>query len=476
MTVFTSGSKIGFYKIESQVGEGGMGVVFKALDTKLNRRVAVKLLSDNLADADGRRRFQREAQTASSLNHPHILTVYDAGEFEGRQYLVTEYIDGGTLSEWSKGGTRTWRDVVELLTGVADGLRTAHEAKILHRDIKPANILVMQSGYAKLADFGLAKLAEESPSPTDETKTRTDTLTGRTRAGMVMGTIAYMSPEQAQGKAIDARSDIFSFGVVLYEQLAGQRPFDGRNDLETLQRVIHEVPPILGEHIPAALRTLVEKALKKDPEERYQSMREMVADLRSLARASDGQPLPTPVQPTPVASERESRRALRKFVAVTVMLFAVAAGTWYLLAPKGPVTIPSEFVQITNFSDYATAPAISPDGSNPWNTNLGGYMDRAGARRRALASDPECRGTELVRYGPHCLLGGDGRNCGPHGNCYGPTEPCGTAGDLLSIPRTRHGALFLSLSGSTLSSDCRDGSRSGLATLPPDAYGWNFLR
>src|SRR5689334_22115670 len=165
LRVFTAGTEIGSYKIESQVGEGGMGVVYKAFDTRLNRGVAVKLLSDKLADAAARRRFQREAQTASSLNHPHILTVYDAGEFEGLQYLVTEYIDGGTLHEWSKAGKRTWREIVELLTGVADGLSAAHEAKILHRDIKPANILVMKSGYAKLADFGLAKLAEESSSP-----------------------------------------------------------------------------------------------------------------------------------------------------------------------------------------------------------------------------------------------------------------------------------------------------------------------
>ena len=225
--------EIGSYRIESQLGEGGMGVVYKALDTRLNRRVAVKLLSDKLADAPARRRFQREAQTASSLNHPHILTVYDAGEFEGRQYLVTEYIDGGTLYEWSQSANRTWREIVELLTGVADGLTAAHEAKILHRDIKPANILVMKSGYAKLADFGLAKLSEESPSPTDDAKTLTGTLTQHTRPGIVVGTIAYMSPEQALGKTIDARSDIFSFGVVLFELLAARRPFDGRSDLET---------------------------------------------------------------------------------------------------------------------------------------------------------------------------------------------------------------------------------------------------
>src|SRR5262245_53170692 len=267
VSVFTTGLEIGSYKIESQVGEGGMGVVYKALDTKLNRPVAVKLLSDKLADAAARRRFQREAQTASSLNHPHILTVHDVGELEGRQYLVTEYIDGGTLREWSKSGKRTWREIVELLTGVADGLATAHEAKILHRDIKPANILVMKSGYAKLADFGLAKLTEESLSPTDEAKTVTGTLTDHTRPGLVVGTVAYMSPEQAQGKSVDGRSDIFSFGVVLYELLGPRRPFDGRNHLETLQKVIHEVTPPLGEHVPAGLRALVERALRKDPKE-----------------------------------------------------------------------------------------------------------------------------------------------------------------------------------------------------------------
>lgn len=147
VTGLAPGLFLGPYCIESKLGEGGMGVVYKAFDTKLNRPVAVKLLSDRLADAAARRRFQREAQTASSLHHPHILTVYDAGELEGRQYLVTEYIDGGTLREWSKAGKRTWREIVELLTGVADGLATAHEAKILHRDIKSANISRLRAPY-----------------------------------------------------------------------------------------------------------------------------------------------------------------------------------------------------------------------------------------------------------------------------------------------------------------------------------------
>src|SRR6185369_8653464 len=215
-----SGAQIGAYRLESQLGEGGMGTVYLALDTKLNRPVAIKFLSDDLADAAARRRFQREAQMASSLNHPHILTVLDVGELGGRQYLVTEFIDGGTLKDWAKAENHSWRQVVDLLTGVADGLAAAHGAAILHRDIKPTNILVAKNGYAKLADFGLAKLDEDKQPDTTGTLTE-----GRTRPGVVLGTIAYMSPEQASGKKLDARSDIFSFGVVLYELLAGKKPF-----------------------------------------------------------------------------------------------------------------------------------------------------------------------------------------------------------------------------------------------------------
>src|SRR5207245_1088129 len=210
------GMQVGAYRIEATLGQGGMGVVYRALDTKLNRPVAIKFLSNEIADATARRRFQREAQMASSLNHPHILTVHDAGEWGECQYLVTEFVDGGTLADWARAEKRTWRQVVEILAGVADGLAAAHQAGILHRDIKPANILVARNGYAKLADFGLAKL-EERIGPSDPTRTLTE---NPTRPGMIRGTVPYMSPEQASGRALDARSDIFSFGVVLYEMLA----------------------------------------------------------------------------------------------------------------------------------------------------------------------------------------------------------------------------------------------------------------
>src|SRR5262249_8364044 len=176
---------------------------------------------DDLADTSAHRRFQREAQMVSALNHPHILTAYDAGEFEGRQYLVTEFVDGGTLKDWAGSEKRTWRQIVELLIGVADGLAAAHDAGILHPDFKPENILVARNGYAKLADFGLAKLAE---STSNDATTLTE---ARTRQGVIIGSIPYMSPEQASGKPLDVRSDIFSFGIVLFEVLAGRRPFQG---------------------------------------------------------------------------------------------------------------------------------------------------------------------------------------------------------------------------------------------------------
>jgi serine/threonine-protein kinase len=273
------GTQLGSYEIVSALGKGGMGEVWKARDKRLAREVAIKILPDDLCDAAARRRFQREAQMASSLNHPHILTVYDVDEAEGQQYLVTEFVDGGTLSDWAKTEKRTWREIVELLTTIADGLATAHAAGIMHRDIKPANILVAKNGYAKLADFGLAKLTGPA---SDEVTVRT--LSEPTQLGMILGTIAYMSPEQASGKTVDARSDIFSFGIVLYELLAGYRPFSGATDLETLQSVIHKAPPPLGDHVPATLRAVVEKALEKDRADRYQSMRELVIDLRRLMR------------------------------------------------------------------------------------------------------------------------------------------------------------------------------------------------
>ena len=347
----TPGFQLGIYRIEEQLGEGGMGVVYRALDTKLNRPVAVKFLSDDLADSSARRRFQREAQMASSLNHPHIVTVYDAGEFEGRQYLVTEFVDGGTLKTWALAEKRGWQQIVELLVGVADGLAAAHQAGILHRDIKPENILVAKNGYAKLGDFGLAKLTETAQ---DDAKTLTE---GHTRQGVIVGSIPYMSPEQAAGKFVDTRSDIFSFGSVLFELLAGRRPFEAETGLELLQAIIHRPAPSLSDlrpDLPAGLRIVVEKALEKDSAERYQTTREMVIDLRRLTRQSGA---------TGVETTAAGRAPGWKWASVLVALALAAVTAFVLLRPQpsGPPAA-TEYTQLTNFADSATSPALSPDG------------------------------------------------------------------------------------------------------------------
>ena len=353
-----TGLHIGPYIVQVPLGSGGVGTVYRALDTKLNRPVAIKCLSDELADPAARRRFQREAQTASSLNHPHILTVLDAGEIDGRQYLVTEFVDGGTFREWIH-GAHDWREIVELLTGVADGLATAHEAGILHRDVKPENILITRSGYAKLADFGLAKLREVAPA--EDSVTVADM---RTRAGVVVGTTPYMSPEQAIGRALDPRSDIFSFGVLLYEALAGHRPFTGLSQPDVLDAILRASPEPLPDSVPVELRSVVGKALEKDPAIRFQSMRELIADLRRLLRHSSEI---SPAIGSAAVSRFRDRRLAIAGAAFAVALLAAAAATLFVLrdrsAGSGRSGLSSvQYTQLTDFADSAVQPALSPDG------------------------------------------------------------------------------------------------------------------
>jgi serine/threonine protein kinase/formylglycine-generating enzyme required for sulfatase activity len=364
------GVVIGSYRIDGILGRGGMGVVYRATDTRLNRPVAIKFLSKAFLDASAGRRFQREAQLASALNHPHIVTVHDVGEYAGSQYLVTEFVDGGTLEEWRHAEPRTWRQVAELLIGVADALATAHAASMLHRDVKPANVLVSRSGYAKLADFGLAKTVQETPAD--------DASASYTRAGAVIGTPAYMSPEQISGRVLDARSDIFAFGVVLYEMLASRRPFDGATELDLMHAVMHHEPEPLPVEIPEPLRTIVAKAIEKDPAERYQSMRDLVVDLKRVARRTDAGAAPgaagfatqPPVgssvaQPPAVSSAAHStlstRRARRPAYAIVaaLVLAVLAAGSfaWYRSAQARwahEAAIP-EVARLTDRGDYRAA-------------------------------------------------------------------------------------------------------------------------
>jgi TolB-like protein len=320
-TAVLTGQQLGTFVVQEPIGTGGMGVVYRAVDTNLNRIVAIKFLSDEWATPAARRRFQREAQTASSLNHPHILTVHDAGEVDGRQYLVTEFVDGGTLRQWMRRTPHEWRPTIELLIGVADGLATAHDAGILHRDIKPENILITKSGYAKLADFGLAKLAE--PVASADAETIADL---RTRPGAVVGTAAYMSPEQAKGQPVDARSDVFSFGAVLYEALAGRGAFAGSSDVDVLHAVVHDRVKPLPDTVPLPLRLSVEKALEKDPASRFQSMRELVVDLRRMLRHSGDPRSATADQPDRSAATALEKRRRRRRLAIAALVVIVATG------------------------------------------------------------------------------------------------------------------------------------------------------
>jgi Tol biopolymer transport system component/predicted Ser/Thr protein kinase len=354
------GTRLGHYVIDAQVGAGGMGVVYRALDTRLGRAVAVKFLSEDLADAPARRRFQREAQMASALNHPHIVSVYDVGELEGRQYLVTEVIEGGSLTAWSRAERRSWRQILELLVGVADALAAAHAAGILHRDVKPDNVLITTNGYAKLVDFGLARLDERTAE-----KAQSEVLTmGWTGAGVVVGTLGYMSPEQTEGKPIDARSDIFSFGVMLYEILGGVRPFEGASHLEVLEAVARKPPPPLPGSIPIPLRFVVEKALEKDPADRYQSMRELVVDVRRLTRRTTEELATVTVAVEPARAAAVWYRSRTPWILAA--LCAVVGGLvgWALKeGVTGAVSTRTIQAQrLTDFVGLEEAPALSPDG------------------------------------------------------------------------------------------------------------------
>ena len=358
------GTTLGHYRIDAVLGRGGMGLVYRATDLRLNRSVAVKFLSAQLADAQARRRFAQEAETASGLNHPHIVTVLDVGEHAGRQYIVSELVDGGTLHDWwSAGRDRGWRQSVELLTGVADALAAAHAAGVLHRDVKPGNILLGSNGYAKLADFGLAKLAED---PDGSPPSRL-----MTRPGVVVGTVAYMSPEQAGGRPLDARSDIFSFGIVLYEALAGRRPFEADNDLELLKTIVHGTAPPLSPDVPEQLRNVVERALEKDPADRYQAMRELVIELKRIVRKSA-----SAAQSGSVAAAVTAPPKGRAWpwvalgLAITVAALLAPSVMRALRTPPSAAGEPAasasqrefEYLQVTTSGNAASGAAISPDG------------------------------------------------------------------------------------------------------------------
>src|SRR2546422_531764 len=262
------GQTLGHYRIEAKLGEGGMGIVYRALDTRLQRLAAIKVLAEGVVSPERRKRFVQEARAASALNHPNIVHIYDIDQIDGMDFIAMEYVAGQTLAEKINRKGLTLAETLKYATQTADALAKAHGAGIVHRDLKPANIMIGEDGRVKLLDFGLAKLVE--PEAGEEfAATRTQPAEQpRTEEGSILGTVVYMSPEQAEGKKIDARSDIFSFGSVLYEMITGRRAFLGDSRTSTLSAILHQEPKPLAElleAVPPALGRIITQCLRQGP-------------------------------------------------------------------------------------------------------------------------------------------------------------------------------------------------------------------
>src|SRR5215471_18610227 len=291
MTI-AAGTKFGRYEIRSQLGAGGMGEVYLAEDMRLHRKVALKILPADLAsDRDRMRRFGQEATATAALNHPNIAHIYEIGKSDDVNFIAMEFIDGRTLRELIHSGQTDLSKLLRHVQHVAEGLAKAHGAGIVHRDLKPDNIMITRDGHAKILDFGLAKLIgpqRDSQTSSDEvSQAATAILQQHSTPGVVVGTVGYMSPEQAQGKTnrIDHRSDIFSFGCILYEAVTGHRAFEGKDSIDTLNRIIREpVRPIseFRPNTPNHLQRIVRRCLAKDPEDRYQTIKDVAIELREL--------------------------------------------------------------------------------------------------------------------------------------------------------------------------------------------------
>jgi len=273
-----AGSRLGSYEIVSRLGAGGMGEVYRASDTRLGREVALKILPSEFAsDADRRARFEKEARAAAALNHPNILSLYDIGTEGGIPYIVTELVAGETLSGLVERGPVATRKLLDIAVQIAEGMAAAHAGGITHRDLKPANIMLLPDGRAKILDFGLARQRKVSETTDSETVT-----VGQTKPGMIVGTVHYMSPEQASGKPADHRSDQFSFGLILYEMASGRKAFDKPESVQTMSAILSEEAPPIERSIPGPLHWIIDRCLAKDPADRYDSSRDLYQELRNL--------------------------------------------------------------------------------------------------------------------------------------------------------------------------------------------------
>lgn len=331
-----TGRSLGHYRVEEEISRGGMGVVYRATDTRLNRDVALKVLPQELTHSDDvRRRFLKEAQAASALEHPHIAVIHGADEVDGVAYIAMELIRGEKLSDLLTRSKLPAARSLELAAEIAAGLARAHEKGIVHRDLKPANVMVTDEGHAKIIDFGIAKLIEVSATAGAQTQTGRDT-----GVGVVLGTMTYMSPEQARGEIVDHRSDIFSFGILLHEMLAGQAPFRGKTGIETASAILHAPAPRLPSLGPAVIteasadiQRIVDKCLAKDPADRYQGMKDAVVDIRAARRRLDTGPQAAAAPATPAPMRVPTWGWL-----VAAVVVAAAAGVVLFTRNGGPAS------------------------------------------------------------------------------------------------------------------------------------------
>ena len=362
-----SGATVGRLRIGPLLGRGGMGEVYRADDIELGRAVALKVLPEHLVgDSDRVARFVREARTASALNHPHLVSIYDIGQGTAStgapiHFISMELVAGETLRTLLDRRNTDPRRLLDYVAQIADALAAAHGAGIFHRDLKPENVMVADGGYVKLLDFGLAKLKVEPPLLESAAQEQTQTMPAGTAPGIVMGTVGYMSPEQALGRDVDHRSDIFSFGCILYEVAAGARAFTGRSAIETLHQIIHGDAMALSQRAPSTppeLQRIVQKCLHKDPEDRYQSMKDVAVDLRALRRQLDLGSAPI------VAVAPASRWQPRAIAAVGVPLVVMSLAMIWFARRAPTVTDPAASLSLQRVTDTGVAidAVVSPDG------------------------------------------------------------------------------------------------------------------
>src|SRR5689334_12761703 len=358
----SAGTKLGPYEILAPIGAGGMGEVYRAKDPRLGREVAIKVLPATFSqDADRLKRFEQEARAAGVLNHPNITAVHDFGTHEGAPYIVTELLEGETLRSRLGPGAISQRKAMDYAIQLAKGLAAAHEKGIVHRDLKPENVFLTKDGRVKILDFGLAKLKSERD---DKGQTDLQTVSGGTQPGVVLGTMGYMAPEQVRGKTADRRSDLFSFGTILYEMLSGQRAFRGDTAADTITAILTKDPPDLSQtnrEIQPGLDRIVRHCLEKNPEERFESARDVAFDLEALSNLST----PTGVISASMADAAVSpkrRGWALPAIAAAVVALALGAAAGFRFGKKAGFVPPPSYQQLTFRRGELYASRFAPDG------------------------------------------------------------------------------------------------------------------